>query len=125
MIRYLRESGTCTEDYDLIITGDLGKHGSEMFKHLCAINGHEIHNHTDCGCLIYSDEQDTHCGGSGCGCVGTVFGAHFLPHLESGKLKNILLMATGALMSKDSVSQGQSIPSIAHIVHIVHAEEEK
>ena len=125
LLRYLKESGTRTEDYDLIITGDLGKHGSEMFKHLCAINGHEVHNHTDCGCLIYSDKQDTHCGGSGCGCISTVFGAHFLPHIESGKLKNVLLMATGALMSRDSVSQGQNIPSIAHIVHIVHSEDEK
>ncbi len=125
LIRYLEESHTATEDYDLIITGDLGVHGSEMFKHLMEINGHEIHNHTDCGCIIYSDEQDAHSGGSGCGCIATVFGSHFLPHLESGKLKNILLMATGALMSKDSVTQGQNIPSIAHIVHIVHEGEEK
>ena len=125
LIRYLNESHTRTEDYDLIITGDLGSHGSELFRHLCSLGGHEIHNHTDCGCLIYSEEQDTHAGGSGCGCIATVFGSHFLPHLESGELKSVLLMATGALMSKDSVTQGQNIPSISHLVHIVHAEEEE
>ncbi|MBQ4151137.1 MAG: stage V sporulation protein AD [Clostridia bacterium] len=124
LTRYLNESHTKTEDYDLIITGDLGTHGSELFRHLLAQSGHEIHNHTDCGKLIYSEEQDVHAGGSGCGCIATVFGGHFLPHIEEGKLKNVLLMATGALMNKDSVTQGQNIPSIAHIVHIVHAEDE-
>ena len=71
---------------------------------------------------MYSDKQDVHAGASGCGCIATVFGAHFLPHIESGKLKNILLMATGALMNKDSVTQGQNIPSISHLVHIVYEE---
>lgn len=125
LIRYFKESHTSAKDYDLIITGDLGIHGSEMFKYLCEKNGYEVGNHTDCGKLIYSEEQDTHSGGSGCGCIATVFGAHFLPHIESGKLNNVLLMATGALMNKDSVTQGQNIPSIAHLVHIIHTEEEE
>lgn len=123
LVRYFKESHTTAADYDLIITGDLGIHGSELFKHLCETHGYEVPNHADCGRLMYSDAQDVHAGASGCGCIATVFGAHFLPHLESGKLNNILLMATGALMSKDSVTQGQNIPSIAHLVHIKHAEE--
>ena len=69
---------------------------------------------------MYGDGQDAHMGGSGCGCIATVFGAHFLPHMESGKLTNVLLMATGALMNKDSVTQGQNIPSVAHLVHLMY-----
>ena len=106
--------------YDLIITGDLGIHGSEMFKYICGQNGYEVGNHADCGKLMYGDGQDAHMGGSGCGCIATVFGAHFLPHMESGKLTNVLLMATGALMNKDSVTQGQNIPSVAHLVHLMY-----
>ncbi len=125
LIRYLKESGKSPSDFDLIITGDLGSHGSELFLHLCRSGGFEVENHTDCGLLIYSKSQDVHAGGSGCGCIASVFGGHFLPKIESGELKNVLVMATGALMNKDSVTQGQNIPSIAHLVHIVHAGEEK
>ena len=122
LLRYFRESHTAASDYDLIITGDLGKHGSEAFLHLTSLGGYEVLNHADCGCMIYSSAQDVHSGGSGCGCIASVFGAHFLPQIERGELKNILLMATGALMNRDSVSQWKSIPSVAHIVHIVHEE---
>ena len=120
LLRYFGESGTAAKDYDLIITGDLGIHGSEMFKYICAQNGYEVGNHADCGKLMYGDDQDAHMGGSGCGCIATVFGAHFLPHMESGKLTNVLLMATGALMNKDSITQGQNIPSVAHLVHLMY-----
>ena len=91
-----------------------------MFKYICGQNGYEVGNHADCGKLMYDDGQDAHMGGSGCGCIATVFGAHFLPHMESGKLTNVLLMATGALMNKDSVTQGQNIPSVAHLVHLMY-----
>ena len=122
LVRYFKESGTTAADYDLVITGDLGEHGSLLFKTLCETHGYPVANHSDCGKLMYGEEQDVHAGASGCGCIATVFGGHFLPHLESGKLKNVLLMATGALMSKDSVTQGLSIPAIAHLVHIEHKE---
>ena len=125
LLRYFKESNTRAADYDWIITGDLGEHGSEMFRHICSQNGYEVENHADCGKLMYDDSQDVHCGGSGCGCIATVFGAHFLPQLESGQIKNVLMMATGALMNRDSVTQGQNIPSVAHIVHIEHAGGEK
>ena len=123
MIRYFKESGTTHSDYDLIITGDLGIHGSELFKYICEQNGYYIGNHTDCGKIIYSESQDVHAGGSGCGWIASVFAAHFLPHIEDGRLKNVLLMATGALMNKDIVGQGQNIPGVAHIVHIEHTGE--
>lgn len=125
MVRYFKEAGTRADDYDLIITGDLGEHGSLLFKTLCETHGYPVPNHADCGKLMYAEEQDAHAGASGCGCIATVFGGKFLPLLESGTLKNVLLMATGALMSKDSVTQGLSIPSIAHLVHIEHREEQK
>lgn len=118
LLRYFKESRTAATDYDCIITGDLGRHGSELFCYLCETSGYAVGNHADCGCLIYHSGQDAHMGGSGCGCVASVFGAHFLPQLEDGRLHNVLLMATGALMSRDSVTQGRSIPSVAHLVHL-------
>lgn len=118
LLRYFEESHTTAKDYDCIITGDLGRHGSELFRYLCEANGYAVDNHADCGCLIYRDGQDAHMGGSGCGCIATVFGAHFLPQMERGALNDVLLMATGALMNRDSVTQGQSIPSVAHLVHL-------
>lgn len=120
LLRYLKESHTSPSDYDRILTGDLGFHGSEMFLHLCALGGVDVTNHEDCGKLIYDESQDPHAGGSGCGCIASVLGAHFLPKIESGELKNVLVMATGALMNKDSVTQGLNIPSVAHLVHIVY-----
>lgn len=121
LLRYFKESHTSAADYDRIITGDLGAHGSEMFRHICSQNGYEVENHQDCGMLMYDDSQDVHCGGSGCGCIATVFGTYFLPQIESGQIQNVLMMATGALMNRDSVTQGQNIPAVAHIVHIEYA----
>ena len=82
--------------------------------------GYDIrNNYTDCGMLIYSrSNDDKHAGGSGCGCAATVSASYLLPKIESGELGNILLMATGAMMSPLSVMQGQSIPAIAHLVNI-------
>ena len=109
-------------DYDRIVTGDLGVVGREILLELLKKKGYDIsEQHSDCGMLIFDPaKQDTGAGGSGCGCIATVFGAHFLPHMESGKLTNVLLMATGALMNKDSVTQGQNIPSVAHLVHLMY-----
>ena len=125
LVRYFSESHTTAADYDLVITGDLGEHGGLLFKTLCETHGYPVPNHADCGRLMYAEEQDVHAGASGCGCIATVFGGHFLPHVESGKLQSVLLMATGALMSKDSVTQGLSIPAVAHLVHIEHGKEQK
>ena len=72
--------------------------------------------HIDCGCLIFGDKQDTHAGGSGCGCCASVLCAHILPRLKSGEYKRVLVMATGALMSPTTCQQGQSIPGVAHAV---------
>ena len=77
-------------------------------------------NHHDCGLLLFDrDKQDVHAGGSGCGCSAGVLCSTILPAMRQGSLKNILFLATGALMSPTSSQQGESIPGIAHLVHII------
>lgn len=69
--------------------------------------------------LIYdSNIQDTHSGGSGCGCAATVLAGHILPGIINGTWKRILFVPTGALLSKVSFNEGDSIPGIAHAVVI-------
>ena len=118
LTRYFKESGSFPIDYDLIVTGDLGWEGSRILCDLMTAEGLDISpRHNDCGKMIFSrNTQDTHSGGSGCGCAATVLGGYLLPKLRSGELKRILFMATGAMMSPDSVKQGQSIPGVAHLV---------
>ena len=122
---FLKDSGTSPEDYDMILTGDLGRLGSDLMIRLLMDNDINIRSqHQDCGKLIYDIErQDAHCGGSGCGCCASVFCSKILQDISAGRLKNVLLMATGALMSTVSVQQGESIPSISHLVHISSGEE--
>ena len=117
---FLKDTGTSSSDYDLIVTGDLGEVGSTLLKELLQKDGIDISkNHADCGLLIYDREkQDVHAGGSGCGCAGSVLCSYLLNRLKSGELKNILFMATGALMSTTSSQQGESIPGIAHLIHL-------
>lgn len=118
LCRYFSESGTSPLDFDLILTGDLGHEGSDILLELMRTEGYDICNHNDCGKLIFSKEdQDTHAGGSGCGCAASVLSAHILPEMERGSIKNMLFIATGAMMSPDSLKQGQNIPSIAHLLH--------
>ncbi len=118
LLRYFKASGTSPADYDLIVTGDLGYEGSRILCDLMDAAGQPIRDrHNDCGMMIFSqNKQDTHSGGSGCGCSATVLGAYLLPRIQSGALSRVLYMATGAMMSPDSLKQGQSIPGIAHAV---------
>ena len=120
IMRYLSASGTSPGDYDLIVTGDLGTVGSRLLLDFLLKQGVDITSrHRDCGAMIFDAEtQDTHCGGSGCGCGASVLCGHFLPMLERGEARNILFAATGALMSPMSLQQGESIPSISHLVHL-------
>lgn len=112
---HLRDNGLEPEFYSEIITGDLGSFGSEMFLELCYAEGYDLTAiHRDCGLTVYSKEQKTVCGGSGCGCCSVVLASHILPLLECGRLSRVLFTATGALLSPLSVLQGESIPAIAH-----------
>lgn len=108
------------DEFDLIVTGDLGREGSAILVDLLLAKGIDIsRNHADCGCMIYDPKSsDTHAGGSGCGCSAVVLSADILENIKSGKLSNMLFIGTGALMNPLSVNQGQTIPGIAHLVNI-------
>lgn len=115
---HFEDTGFSPSDYDLILSGDLGLVGMEIAKDLLFKKNIDISkNYNDCGAMIFDKEsQDTHAGGSGCGCSGSVLCGYILPKIEKGEYKNVLFAATGALMSPTSSQQGESIPSIAHAV---------
>lgn len=112
------------EDYDKIITGDLGTVGQEILLQLMRERSYDITKvHEDCGMKIFDgDSQGTGAGGSGCGCSAVTLSAHYLPMLKSGKLKRILFVPTGALLSPVSFNEGQTIPGIAHGIVLEHVE---
>ena len=114
------DTGRSPNYYDAIISGDLGHVGKEIAIDIAKARGYNIKpNYNDCGVLIFDKEkQDTHSGGSGCGCCGSVFSGYFFKQLKAKKLKKVLLIATGALMNSTSSQQGESIPGIAHAISI-------
>lgn len=118
--KYLDDTCTTPNEYDLILTGDLGVIGSTLLLDLLHRENIDISkNHNDCGKLIFDPEtQDVHAGGSGCGCSASVLCSYILNRVAEGELKEVLFVATGALMSTTSIQQGESIPAIAHLVHI-------
>ena len=115
---FFRDCGKAPEEFDLIVTGDLGAVGAEVLKELVKEEGRTLPAcYTDCGLLIFDRErQDVHAGGSGCGCSASVLCVHILPRLCDGRLKNVLFAATGALLSPTSSQQGDSSPGISHAV---------
>lgn len=115
--RFLNDTKTKPEDYDMILTGDLGETGSELLKDILEenynINISNVHN--DCGLMLFDREkQDVHSGGSGCGCSAGVVCSYIFKKLSSGELKRVFFAGTGALMSPTTSQQSLSIPSIAH-----------
>ena len=108
------------EDFDLIVTGDLGALGKEALMQLFLRDGISIGGKlVDCGNLVFDSEtQDVHCGGSGCGCSAIVLCSELLGKLHSGKLKKILFCGTGALLSPTSTQQNLPIPGVCHAVCI-------
>ncbi len=126
LLRFFEETGEVPESYDLIVTGDLGFEGGSILCDLLRSKNRTIEKrYTDCGQLIYERHaQDVHCGGSGCGCSAVVLASHLLPMLECGEIRRMLFLATGAMMSPDSLKQGKSIPAIAHLIELegkIHA----
>lgn len=120
IMTYLQDTNSSPADYDLIVTGDLGKVGSELLIDLLKDSNIDISTqHNDCGLMMFDlSKQDVHAGGSGCGCSASVLCSLLLKELRNGKLQNILFIATGALMSPTSFQQGETIPGIAHLVHL-------
>ena len=112
----LKELSFSLEEYDQIITGDLGEVGAMALYDLLSLEGFDIADrHSDCGLLIYDREkEDVHAGGSGCGCSATILSAYVLPKLRSGEWKRVLFVPTGALLSKMRSEEGVTIPAIAH-----------
>lgn len=114
---HLKSTKTKPEDYDLILTGDLGALGSRIVKHLLKEQGINVDlNHVDCGELIYNMDEKVFQGGSGAGCSASVFASYIYPKLKSGEINRVLFAATGALLSTVSSQQGESIPGICHAV---------
>ncbi|MGE4353465.1 MAG: stage V sporulation protein AD [Oscillospiraceae bacterium] len=115
---HFEDTGLSPEDYDLIITGDLGYVGREALLELFSRDGVKLGtNAMDCGLLIFDREtQDVHAGGSGCGCSASVLCGMLIDSMRERRWKRMLFAATGALMSTTSAQQGESIPGICHAV---------
>lgn len=118
IVRHLLDFGVQPTHYDKIITGDLGYVGKDILVDLVLQKGYDIGpNHMDCGIEIFDREtQDTHSGGSGCGCSAVTLAAYVLRNMYAGKWKRVLFVPTGALLSTVSFNEGNSVPGIAHAV---------
>jgi len=118
IIQHMKDFHAKPEDYDKIITGDLGEVGKTVLIDLLLQKDIDISGqHIDCGITIFDDAtQDTHSGGSGCGCAAAVLSALILRQLDRGVWKKVLFVPTGALLSKTSFNEGKSVPGIAHAV---------
>lgn len=119
--QHFEDFGRKPQDYDLIVTGDLGVLGKQIVLEQMNLDGFDLTGHyDDCGVMIFdSVRQDVHAGGSGCGCSASVLCGHLLRRMREGKLKRLLFCATGALLSPVSSWQGESIPGVCHAVSIV------
>lgn len=117
--RHFKDTNKTPNDFDLIITGDLASIGKALAQQLIENQGYILGNkYSDCGLLIFDPTQDTHAGGSGCGCSAVVTCGYLLHSIKAGKYKRIMMVGTGALLSPVSLLQGESIPGIAHAVVI-------
>lgn len=120
--QHLQDFDRKPEDYDRIITGDLGEVGSQALIDLLREKDVDIAgNHMDCGTTLFdTSEQDVGSGGSGCGCSAVTLASYILPKLQSGEWKRVLFAPTGALLSKTSFNEGNSVPGIAHGLVLEH-----
>lgn len=116
IVAHLTDTGRSANDYDLIVTGDLGWIGRNLLMELFRRGGVEMPDHKliDCGNSLFYQEQDPHAGGSGCGCVASVTCSWIMNRIESGELRRVLVAGSGAMLSPTSTLQGESIPSISY-----------
>lgn len=115
---HITAMGQKPEDYDMVLTGDLGRAGQPLLEHLLQedhglVFGERLH---DAGVDLYDARQDVHSGGSGPACSALVLAARVLPALQRGDLKRVLFVATGSLHSPTTYQQGESVPGVAHAV---------
>ena len=126
LIAHFKDCNTTSKDYDLIVTGDLGKLGSEILIDLMEKAGYPLgQNYNDCGQMIFNKKQRVFQGGSGAGCSATVLNSYILKNIIKGKYKKVLFCATGALLSTLSSQQGESVPGICHAVVIERDKDSK
>lgn len=120
IVRHLQDTARGPQDFDLFLTGDLGLYGKGLAEQLVRERGFEIGNkHGDCGVMIYDHQkQDTHAGGSGCACAAVVTCGYLMQQMLTGKIKRVLGVATGALLSPLTTKQGETIPVVAHAAAI-------
>ena len=116
--QHLEDFNIDTSDYDLILTGDLSKYGSNVFIEIMDEFGYKFkNNYGDAGLMLYDlESQDVFAGGSGCGCISLIGLSYIVESLKNGSLNKVLLIATGALMNPTMIAQGESIPCIAHAI---------
>ena len=115
---FFNETGTSPSDFDLIVTGDLAQVGHDVVVELFDRENVDISPYyDDCGCMIF-DGQDTHAGGSGCGCSASVLCSILLKRIKEGEIHSLLFCGTGALLSPTTSNQGESIPGICHLVEL-------
>ncbi|MGX4598484.1 stage V sporulation protein AD [Faecalimicrobium sp. JNUCC 81] len=121
---YFNDTNDDPNSFDIIATGDLGKLGKQITEDLLKEQGIDISKvYTDCGLEMFNlEEQDVHCGGSGCGCSATVFAGYIYDKLAKKEFNKVMLVSTGALLSPTSTLQKQTIPCVAHAVVIVNEE---
>ena len=119
ILNHLQDTGRTLDDYDLVLTGDLGYIGKDIAADLLIDAGLDRESvkrkYDDCGTMLYyREEQDVHGGGSGCGCSASVFSGNIISRMNRGELNKVFLVSTGAMLSTISPFQGESIPGIAH-----------
>lgn len=119
LLAHFKDTNTTPDDYDLIVTGDLGKLGSEILIDLLEDRGFSLGiNYCDCGQMMFKASQKTLMGGSGCGCSASILNSYILNEINKGTYKKVLFVATGALLSTVASQQGDSVPGVAHAVVI-------
>lgn len=126
LIGHIEDLGIDLFSYDRIVTGDLGIFGLEILKEMIKKKwpGNTDDIFYDCGANLYSDTQDVHAGGSGCGCIAGVVSGHILKEMKESKYENVLLLGSGAMMSVTSSLQGESIPSVSYAVSIKRCKDD-
>lgn len=119
MLSHLEDFNIEPDYYDLILTGDLSKYGSDIFLKCLSSKGINLTNYNDCGLLVYNiNSQDVFAGGSGCGCCAVVLYSYIVKKLKAKELNKVLIIATGALMNPIMTAQKETIPSIAHAISL-------
>lgn len=123
LVAHFNDTKTTPQDYDLIVTGDLGKLGSEILVDLMEEEGYKLGvNYCDCGQMMFKHDQNVFMGGSGCGCSASVLNSFIIKKINEGVYKKVLFVATGALLSPTSCQQGETIPGVSHAVVIEKGE---